>query len=312
MPPKRVRKRRRSKRRQQFTPTASVELERFTSSDLRTWQRTSENLEKYHVQLFYHLQGLRALFREALCKALWFPAPCKISLENWVRIIDYKYSLQPLAATGSLISGGRFNIGNDLDPSKFHTFPALYLAESYDTAYGERFGLPPQPSTEIQGHEFALRKPHSFTAVNVSGEIFNIFDLRLLASLKPFADIIRKFDIPKELEELGRSLGYKGPLLIRDACQLKKTLLAQDWRMYPTQYGIPANPQVFGQLVLDAGFDGIVYRSTKGPKNCMALFPTNFAKSDSHVELADIPPPGAIKTRLDATSWRSIAEPPRR
>ena len=73
-------------------PAAGVELEKFTSSDLRTWKRQSENLEKYHVQLYYHLEGLRALHHDELCEALCTPGPVELELVDSVRIVDYKYN----------------------------------------------------------------------------------------------------------------------------------------------------------------------------------------------------------------------------
>jgi hypothetical protein len=85
------------------------------------------------------------------------------------------------------------------------------------------------------------------------------------------------------------------------------TLLAHNWRLYPSQYEIPSNSQVFGRLLLDAGFDGVVYPSTKGSSNCLALFPANFAKSESFVEVADDGPPHAGKLRLDSSTWEDIA-----
>jgi hypothetical protein len=236
---------------------------------------------------------------------LWKSKPVEIGLDKWTRIIDYRYSLQPLSAAGSLVRGGRFNIGNDLDPSKFPVFPALYIAENYQTAYDERFGLPPPSHATIEGHEFALREPSSFTSVNVSGKISNLFDLRSASNLRNFVAIISKFKMPKEMRDLARTLGISGPLLVSQGGHLKKTLLAHSWRMYPSQYEIPANPQAFGRLLLEA-----VYPSTKGPKNCIAMFPTNFAESDSFVEVADVAPPGATKVRLDETTWMDISALP--
>lgn len=300
----------RPKRLRRVVPKAGVELEKFTSADLRTWQRQAEKLERYHVQLFFHLEGLRAVHHDSLCKALCSSTAADITLKSWIRIIDYEFSLEPLSAAGSLVHGGRFNIGRDLDATKYPAFPALYLAENYETAYEERFGQRPSRHALLEGHEFALRTPGSFTSINVDGQVVNLFDLRDPKSLKAFADVITSFDIPKELRKLATSVGMGRPLLVRNAEHVKKTLLAKDWRRYPSQYEIPANPQVFGRLVVEAGFDGIIYPSTKGPKACIALFPTNFSKSDSFVEIADAPPMGATKTRLDCTTWRSIAAPP--
>jgi len=298
MPPKRA---------QPAKPRAGVELENFTDTDLRTWKRQAEDLERYHVQLYFHLEGLRALRHEDLCDALRQSAPASITVDCWARIVDYKYSLQPLSAAGSLVRGGRFNIGNDLDPGKYPAFPALYLAEDYGTAYAERFGQRPSASGGLEGHEYALRAPGSFTSVNVNGQFHNLFDLRNARNLREFTKIVSAFDLPKELRDLAASGRIKGPLLVKNAGQLKDSLLAHNWRLYPSQYEIPANPQVFGRLVIDAGFDGVVYESTKGPKACVALFPTNFPGSESHVELADEPPRGATHTRLDQESWREIA-----
>ena len=155
MPRKRPRKTKPLKQAQSAKPKAGVELERFTDADLRTWKRQAQDLERYHVQLFFHLEGQRALCHEDLCDALRQSAPASIVVDRWARIVDYKYSLQPLSAAGSLVHGGRFNIGGDLDPGKFPVFPALYLAEDYDTAYAERFGQRPSASGQLDGHEYA-------------------------------------------------------------------------------------------------------------------------------------------------------------
>ncbi len=69
-------------------PKPGVELEQFTSSDLSTWQRQAENLEKYHVQLYYYLEGLRALQHSQLCEALCDSKRIDLKLEKWVRVVD--------------------------------------------------------------------------------------------------------------------------------------------------------------------------------------------------------------------------------
>lgn len=307
MPRKRPKKTKPPRRATPVKPKAGVELERFTDADLRTWKRQAEDLERYHVQLFFHLEGQRALHHADLCDALRDSAPASIVVDRWARIVDYKYSLQPLSAAGSLFRGGRFNIGNDLDPGKFPVFPALYLAEDYDTAYAERFGQSPSASGQLEGHEYALRIPGSFASVNVNGKLHNLFDLRKAKNLRQFTSIISAFDIPKELRDLAASAGIKSPLLVMSAGQLKMNLLAHNWRLYPSQYEIPANSQIFARLVVDAGFDGIVYASTKGPRACVALFPTNFSGAESHVELADEVPSGTTHKRLDQETWKEIA-----
>jgi hypothetical protein len=297
------------RRAQPAKPKAGVELEKFTDADLRIWQRQAEVLERYHVQLYFHLEGQRALRHRDLCDALRESVSASIAVNRWSRIVDYKYSLQPLSAAGSLVRGGRFNIGNDLDPGRYPAFPALYLAQDYDTAYAERYGQRRSVAGKLEGHEYALRRPGSFTSVNVHGHLYNLFDLRNARNLRPFVEVVSEFDLTKELRELAVSAQIKGPLLVKSPAQLKSNLLAHNWRLYPSQYEIPANPQVFGRLVADSGFDGIVYASTKGPGACVALFPANFPGTESHVELADELPRGATHTRLDQETWREIAGP---
>jgi hypothetical protein len=187
-------------------------------------------------------------------------------------------------------------------------FPALYLAENYQTAYEEKFGTAPPTESGLEGHELALREPDSFSAVNISGKAFNLFDLRSASNLRKFVKIVSKFEMPNELEELARSVGIRGPLLVTKPGEFKRSLLAQDWRLYPSQYEIPANSQAFGRLLLESRFDGVIYPSTKGPRNCLALFPTNFSESESYVKVTDKTPPGATKLKLDSSTWKEISE----
>jgi hypothetical protein len=49
----------------------------------------------------------------------------------------------------------------------------------------------------------------------------------------------------------------------------------------------------------DAGFDAVVYPSTKGPGQCVAVFVENLVASESFLELADDGPAGVTMKRLD-------------
>jgi hypothetical protein len=95
---------------------------------------------------------------------------------------------------------------------------------------------------------------------------------------------------------------------VRNTSELKKTMLAPNWRYYPAQYGIPANSQILGRLLRDAGFEAILYPSTIGVGNCMAVFPENLAHSNSFVELMDDPPSSVKLRRLDQQSWKQLSE----
>lgn len=303
-----ARKKRSGKKASQIPHTETrIHLDRFSQEDLRTWERSAYGINEYHTRLYYHLESLRSLNREKICESLQSSDPISIELENWARIVDYKYSLEPLSAIGSLRKGGRFNIGKDLDPGKFPSYPALYIAEDYETAYIEKFGAPSVAhGNELPGNEFALRTESSFTAVRISGRLNNLFDVSYAANLKSFAKIIEGFKIPDDLKSLGRSLGIKQPWLISKPGDLKKSILAKDWLAWPTQLTIPANSQVFGRLINDAGFEGILYPSARASGKCIAVFPENIAGSESEVILSDTTPEGVLYTSLDSRTWDKL------
>jgi len=163
-----------------------------------------------------------------------------------------------------------------------------------------------EDGASLSGHEFALRAPASYTYVNISGELNNLFNVGRAANFTEFIDVIKKFKLTDELKVLARKIGRTPPLLVADRKMLKSTLLANDWSGWPTQFEIPANSQVIGRLIRDAGYEGILYPSTKGNGKCVALFPENFAGSDSYLELADTPPDGAKYIRLDSETWQDL------
>jgi hypothetical protein len=113
--------------------------------------------------------------------------------------------------------------------------------------------------------------------------------------------------MPKELKELGIPLGIGPPWLITTPSQLKQSLLEAHWRQWPIQYEIPSNSQIFGRLLVNSGFEGIQYPSTKGKKNCIAIFLENLVGSKSYIELVDTPPPGVSYKKLDADTWQNLS-----
>jgi hypothetical protein len=209
-------------------------LDEFSQQDLRSWQRNSELLNEYRVRQFYELESLRELHKTELSQALKQVCPVAQTISGWARIVNYRYSLNPLSATGSLLHGGRFNVGGDLDSARFAPFPALYLAENYATAYAERFGAPPGGPGVLQPHELALRDSKSFLNVSLKGEVHGLFDLRQNKPLRAFANIIGKFQMSREQRDLAKVLGLKPPLLLTTTNQLRKSLLA-NWHDMPSQ-----------------------------------------------------------------------------
>ena len=151
-------------------------------------------------------------------------------------MVDYRYSLTPLSAAGSLANeGGRFNIGRRLSPGSFRPFSALYIAEDYDTAHHERFGQPLKPTrSSLTDNDLALRRPSSFTQVRLRGQLANVLDIGDLDVLKPLVGVIRNFSLPREVSTLVRQLGLKhAPWLIRSPITLQRQLLNANWRVLP-------------------------------------------------------------------------------
>jgi RES domain-containing protein len=225
---------------------------------------------------------------------------------RWSRIVDYRYSLEPLSDVGSLRGdGGRFNIGAELSPGTFTPFPALYVAEDYGTAFSERFGRSERIKTRaLSSDDLALRSPDSFTQVRLNGSVEQLIDIGDLNSLTPFTEILKDFQVPKVVLKIARQLGLRQTLwLIRSPSMLQRKLLDRNWRMVPVQFDLPSNSQIFGRLALAAGIHGIVYPSTKqAGERCMALFTQNWRNSTSFVEVSDPIPEGATKTRVSGSS----------
>lgn len=281
----------------------SILLEEISTASLTAWNRLADLLDEYHVQLFYYLEGLRTIKHEQFCKALNASESVQIHETDWWRIVDHKYSNAPLSPQGSINSGGRFNIGHDLNASGFQSFPALYIADSEEGAYIEKFGER-KAANSLSPHELNLRIPSSYSAVRVQVSLENIFDMTKLGNLKKFTDLIASFKLPQELKELAIGLKMKKPYLISKPSELKLALLSGGWNYYPLIHDIPANSQLFGRMLKDAGFEGVLYPSAKKSKHKnLALFVQNFETSSAHVELQDKSPRSVKIKKLDSTNW---------
>ena len=278
-------------------------LDEFSEQSVGAWLRAAANLQSLHAALHFGLEAQRGRVSAELTSALLAGASRSLGLKGWSRIVDYRYSLAPLSARGSLTGdGGRFNIGEHLNPASFTAFPALYVGEDYETAFAEKFGRTPEQAIDgLSPAELALRTEASFTHVSLHGRIDIVLDISSDDAMAPFVDIIRKFHVPFEAMQRARQLGVKPPSIVRSLDMLRATLTDPNWLRAPMQFDLPANSQVFGRIVAAAGIHGILYPSIRLPgKQCLALFPQNWAASDSYVEVTDAVPEQARFTRLTA------------
>lgn len=292
-----------------------LELDRFTDANLDVWKRASQDLDEYSSVLFYHLEPERQRLRTELLASLDRPH-LVFSEQNWGRMVKYQFSNSPLSAAGSLRDiGGRFNVGTELDDGAFKGWPALYLAEDYETAYREKFGLKrDQVVSGLTPDELALQPGSSHAFVQVNIRLHKVFDLTSSASLGALEKILLKFKVPVRAKELRKKLRFplNQPILFRTAAHLFHHVCLFNWRALPRQFGLPSTSQILAELIYAAGYEAILYKSSKSSNRCLAVFPENLLDG-SFVELADTPPQTVIHPKLTydtaeaLSGWDTIA-----
>ena len=287
-----------------------LELERFSRETLTRWNAVSKDLDQLQAALYFGVQPEQRRVRQTLTAALQQTPRKALSLSRWTRIVTYQYSMEPLAAAGSLHGfGGRFNAGADLDPGTLSPWPSLYLAEDYETAFREKFQMPSTAKVDgLSPQELALAHSTSHATIFVNGELRSVFDMTSPAALQGVAKVFGRIKMPAQARDLRKKLRISANALwmIGTGRQLYDAVLTHNWRTLPVQFGLPASGQTLAELIRAAGFEAILYRSTKGQGRCIAVFPDLLA-SRSFVELADAAPPEVKHARLDVDSGDDLA-----
>jgi len=258
-----------------------------------------------HWDFFSDLAYRRSKIIDKLRDALREAAGRDFVFHGYQRVVAYRYSREPLAVEGSLLEpGGRFNIG-DID-RRFPVFPALYMGEDKATAMQEVLCTPTGKGDGKTDLDYALTNPESVLVVSVSGRLESVIDLSKPDRLARFLGLIKDFDVPKGV--LRTASKHKIPLdVVRSVDGLTRAILNPNWREWPMLFDVPASPQIFGQLVMDAGIEGIVYPSRYGAKTCLAVYPQNFRETGSYVELDHQPPVPLRWRKLDSSTWHEVA-----
>jgi len=249
-------------------------LDAFSAEDIERREKEKDRILRYHWDLHcafaYERNKIKDQIRTALLEATVRP----YVFRGWQRQVRYKYSLTPLSPKGSLYEpGGRFNIP-DINPEQIQPFPALYIAEDKETTMQEA-GQLKSASKSLSGLELALIKKDSISIVEVHGKLESVIDLHHPNKLKPFLQLIKKFSLPENIIEEAKKLNVN-TWPIQNMKLLIESLLEPDWRAWCMQFDVPANCQIFGQLVSNAGITGIVYPSKYTKKKCLAIYPQNF------------------------------------
>ena len=276
-------------------------LEEISLTKLQNNRQYAKTLTKYHVSIFHQLQEKRDLKREQIINALQSENGISVDITNWVRIIDMCYSTSPVSPKGSnTLVGGRFNIGKDVHPDLASNY-SLYIAESEDTAFCEKYPEAKNDSNLTQEEIYLLTKSDSFGYMKLDGHINNIFDLTDEKFTTEFISIISKFKINKLTQVLAKVLNIDPWKSVQTFDELLYICMEYNWRFHPTMFDIPSSSQVFGNLIRQSGFAGIKYKSTKGHDYCLSLFPENF--DDQSEVIAKSTPPETKFSTLNNENW---------
>lgn len=280
-----------------------IELDRFSTSDLKHWRRVSADLDELNNLLYFGIEPLRRRYRGDMIEALQGVSAAQIPIDRWVRNVTFRFSNSPLSAAGSLTDfGGRFNIGIEVEQSMHDPWPALYIAENLETAFREKFQL--DRGDRIDGltpQDLALVPRDDFATFYFNGQLERVFDLDQPDCLKALCTVLYKIKMPVAARHIQRRLGIpaRQVYMVRTPTRLREEVLEKNWRILPVQFGLPSVSHILAKLILDAGFEAILYPSTKSSGRCLAIFPHNLASDRSYVQLANVGPPGITLTRLD-------------
>lgn len=288
-------------------------LDSFSVKEINEWQKFSESYLKYRFGLFSDLAHQRAKISKQLREAFLQSAFRDFKFENWQRIVPYEFSDDPLSIIGSMKvqNGGRFNYGliDYEDEDLFHPFGSLYIANDRETAIFEKYGYAKDHSKNLTVLDRWLTSPDSISVVSVNGMIESYLDLTKASNLKLIAKILSEMEIPDDVKKAARELNLAVDQIVKNENQLRATLLHPDWKFVPTFDNIPANCQIFGHIAYQVGIEAILYPSTKGKGKCLAIFPQNFVKSSSFVELAGPLPENIKRRRLDSGECKTFSDP---
>jgi hypothetical protein len=275
---------------------------------LERWSELSADLDELQATLYFNLEPERRRRRPELLKVLQETPAAPLQLENWVRIVDYQWTLYPLSAAGSLTSiGGRFNAGTEIEGQTFGPWPSLYLASDHATAYREKFQIETgQMVAGLSPEELALTPGKSHTTVVLNGKLSRVFPLTP-ATLGPVARVLGKIKMPEKAERIKKKLEFmpNDLRMMSTGKQLHDVAAVHNWRVLPIQFGLPAPSQILSELIRAADFEAIAYQSSKSGGTCLAVLVDRLAPG-SFIELSGNPPAGAT-ARLDETTAEDLA-----
>jgi len=281
-------------------------LDQFTHSDIKRWGDIKDLYLRYHWEFYSELAFQRSKISDEIKNSLLEASIKTFTFTRWQRVIKHQYSVEPLSIKGTLVDpGGRFNIG-DINPNHFQMFPALYIACDKQTAMQEALCQNVNEGSMEAALDLALTNTSSMTNVSISGKIESYIDLNSPDRLKLFINLFKDFTIPRHVYDIAKILGFpEPPMIIKTVPKLIEAILAPNWREWPMQYDVPVASQIFGQLAMAAGIEGVLYPSKFSKRNNLVIFPQNFDDLNTSLVQLDDPPPRETKVlKWDSASWK--------
>jgi hypothetical protein len=188
-------------------------------------------------------------------------------------------------------------------------WPCLYIAENFETAFREKYQLVSDALQQgLRPEELALQPNSSHVTLQVRCSLSKVFDMTSQSCFVGISKVLSKVKLPERARALQKKLQMPGHqvFMLRTAKQFFDTAVHHNWRVQPVQFGLPAQSQVLADLIRKAGFEAILYPSSKGGGLCIAVFPENL-REGSFIELQDLPPYPDTLTALNAATADALA-----
>jgi hypothetical protein len=175
-----------------------------------------------------------------------------------------------------------------------------------ETGLREMQGLTREDSRAgLTASELNLCAANGVAWIAVSGETYNIFDLTHARNLELFADVIANFKVSKAVRDAEKKLAALPLRLIATATELRDSFMLESWREFPSMLNTPANSQLFGHLLCLAGFEGVLFSSTRTGNRNLALFTRQLKNSASVVRVLN-PPSSVAGWELNANNYKTV------
>jgi hypothetical protein len=263
--------------------------EKFLHSKLVEFEKLGEESRLLWKDFQGYLASEREKILPDILASLDSSSILDFEFSNYGRIVNSKFSTQPLNSIGSILTppGGRFNIGQSISYSAY--FPSLYIADTFDTAYAEKFNIARGSTTQdgLTGEDLSLAKPESFSYVRVKGLIKKVVDVRQTQPTEAFFNSISSITMPNSYKERAKKLNIAMDV-VNSSDWLRNAIYDPNYQQWDYWIDQPSPSQWFGHYVRMAGIHGIIYNSIRNDNGInLALFPENFEGTDSFVELMD-------------------------